>query len=129
MTVHRNLAVLDAANLVADDVNRLIARTPRLIHGQQLRDAAESVPSNIKEGFGRGAGADRAKFLRTSRGSAEETISQLRANRAAGIIAPREYWPLHHRLVTITRMIDELLKHPTCRPAPRPRGSPSKQDV
>src|SRR4029078_10577708 len=55
MANHRNLAVLDASDLIADEINRLIDSHPRrLIHVYQLRKAAHSIGANISEGFGRG---------------------------------------------------------------------------
>ena len=110
MANHRNLAVLDAADVVADEINRLIDSSPRrLIHVQQLRKAAQSIGANISEGFGRGPGPERDHKLRVSRGEAEETIRHLRANYASTRIARSDYWRLHNRLVTIVRMLTSLL--------------------
>ena len=109
---HRRLHVLDAADRVADDVNRLIDRFPRrLLHARQLRDSAQSIGANIAEGFGRGDGRDRAHPLEIARGEAEETIRHLSANRRADRIAAGDYWPLHNRLVVIVRMLNALLRH------------------
>ncbi len=112
MKVPRDLAVLDAARLVAKDVNRLLAGLPRILHSEQLRDAAQSIGANIAEGFGRGPGADRARFVRMARGSAEECIQHLRANSDAGLLVDSRRWPIHNRLVTVIRMIDSLLRSP-----------------
>ncbi len=43
----------------------------------QLVRAAESVPANIAEAYGRGFGKDGARFLRVARGSATELESHL----------------------------------------------------
>ena len=81
MTNHRHLAVLDAADQVADEVNRLIdGASRRLIHVQQLRDSAHSISANIREGFGRGADRERSRALRVARGEAEETIHHLQVD-------------------------------------------------
>jgi four helix bundle protein len=108
---HRDLDVLDAADQVADDVNRLIDESPRrLIHTTQLRKAAQSIGSNISEGFGRGTDSERNCSLRVARGEAEETIRHLRANFAANRIERAVFWRLRNRLVTIIKMLTALMK-------------------
>jgi four helix bundle protein len=46
--------------------------------GKQLVRAADSVGANIAEGYGRGTGADNRRFVRTARGSLNETQHWLR---------------------------------------------------
>ncbi len=113
MSPHRNLDVLDAAELVAHEINEIIDSTPGLMHVDQLRRSAQSIGSNIREGMGRGPGRDRAHFLRTARASAEETIGHLRPNVVSGVIPESLYWRQHNRLVAITRMLTMLLRHPS----------------
>jgi four helix bundle protein len=102
------LRVLDAAQIVVDDVNRLL-ESRRLPNAGQIREAAESIPANIQEGFGRDAGPDRNQFLRFARGSAEQTNNRLRSRFAAKDIPAKVYWPIHHRLVAIVRMLTNLM--------------------
>jgi four helix bundle protein len=110
MPNHRDLAVLDAADLVADEVNRLIDENPRrLIHVLQLRDSAQSIGANISEGFGRGTTGERNRALRTARGEAEETIRHLRANLELKRIRATVFWRLSNRLITIVKMLTSLL--------------------
>jgi four helix bundle protein len=112
MSNHRDLAVLDAAERVADEINQLIddaARRRRLIHGTQLRDSAQSIGANISEGFGRGEGRERNRALRVARGEAEETIRHLRANLTSQRIAQPTFWRLSNRLITIVKMLTSLL--------------------
>ena len=99
--------MLDAARMVADDINRLLHS--RLPNAKQVREAAESISANIQEGFGRDAGPDRNRFLRFARGSAEETNDRLRSRFAAEDIPAAVFWPLHHRLVAIVRMLTNLM--------------------
>ena len=109
MVRHRNLAVGDAAEQLSVAVTRLSDRTRQLLHRQQLLRAAQSISSNIAEGFGRTTLADRNSRLIIARGEAEETIRLLRANFACKRITPQDYWPLHNLAVTIIKMLNSLL--------------------
>lgn len=101
---------LDAARSVIDEVNALLRdRRHPLIHRAQLRDSVQSIAANIREGLGRGPGPDRNHFYRTARASAEEADEHLRVNRADGRIPPDVYWRLHHRLMTIVKMLNALI--------------------
>jgi len=52
----------------------------------QIARAAESIPANIAEAYGRGFGKDGARFLRVARGSAAELESHLwLAERTGGV--------------------------------------------
>jgi four helix bundle protein len=107
---HRDLAVLDAADQVVDEVIRLIDESPRrLIFVAQLKDAAQSIGANIAEGFGRGKGGERNRALRVARGEAEETIRHLRANLESDRIDRTVFWRLRNRLITIVKMLTSLL--------------------
>lgn len=102
--------VLDAARLVADEVQTLLRkRRPGLIHRVQLSKSSQSVPGNIREGLGRDVGPDRDAFYRYARASAKETDEHIRANRADDRITTRVYWRLHNRLTTIVKMLNRLL--------------------
>lgn len=88
LIVWREAAVLAHATIAA----------ARGMHGvgsasaaDQLTRAAESIPANIAEAYGRGFGRDGARFLRVARGSATELESHLwlaeRTGRVPGQIA------------------------------------------
>lgn len=110
MHIYRDLDVLDAAEMVADEINALIDANPgRLLYVTQMRDATQSVCANIREGFGRGEGAERAHKLRVARGEAEEAIGHLRANFASGRIRGGTFWSPRNRLITIVKMLTALL--------------------
>lgn len=98
--------LLDAARAVADEVNALLRPTNRLIHRAQLRDSAQSVPANIREGLGRDRGPHRNQAYRDARGSAEETDEHLRANFADERLPRQTFFRLHNRLLVIIKMID-----------------------
>ena len=107
----RRVAVQEAADLVVDEINRVIDAKPkkRLLHVAQLRKAANSVSANIAEGLGRGEGAARNDKYRTARGEANETISHLRSNFAAERLESAVYWRLRNRSLTVIKMLDSLL--------------------
>jgi four helix bundle protein len=108
--VHSQLRVLDAARCVADEVNALLARrAPRLIQVKQMEDAANSIPYNIREGYGRMRGRDRNVFLRHARASAEELDEQFRTNAKGRRIDKNCYWRNHHRLRAIVKMLNALM--------------------
>ena len=109
MENNRHLDVLEAAEAVEDEINRLIDdRKRRLIHVHQLRKSAHAVGVNIREGFGRGADGGRAQSIRIARGEAEETIGHLRSNYAVNRIDRATYWRLRNRLITIIKMLNAL---------------------
>ena len=110
MSESPRLRVLDGARTLVDDINQLL-NGRRLPNAAQLRDAAESITANIQEGFGRDAGPDRNQFLRFARASAEETNERLRARFGAKDIPAKVYWPLHHRLVAVSRMLTKLMSN------------------
>ena len=102
--------VLEAARVVADEINKLLGnRRLRLIHRGQLRDAAQSVPANIREGMGRTPGPHRTQAYRDARGSAEETDEHLRANFAEGRLGPADYWPIHNRIALVVKILTRIV--------------------
>ena len=102
--------VLDAARAVTDEVNKLLGnRKLRLIHRGQLRDAAQSIPANIREGMGRKPGPHRNQSYRDARGSAEETDEHLRANFADGRLAPAEFWRIHNRITLVVKILTTII--------------------
>ena len=112
LMAHRNLNVLDASVRATDRVNLLIDRRSRtrLLHVNQLRRSSQAISANISEGFGRGPGPDRMRYLRMARGEAEETIRHLASNFRAMRITPKEYWSLHNLLVVIVKMLHSLAR-------------------
>ena len=102
--------LIEAARLVADETNRILDRRRRyFLHEAQLRKSAQSISANIREAYGRKAGPDRQHFLRIARGSAEETDEHWRGNYATGRLDSPRYWRLHHRLMTIVKLLNALL--------------------
>jgi four helix bundle protein len=100
--------VLEAARSVVDEINQLLDQR-RLFYHDQLREAAGSITSNIREAFGRQPGRARNQFLYYARGSAEETDERLRANYRRNNLSRKTYWRLHHRLMVIIKMLNALM--------------------
>ena len=90
--------------------NKLLGdRGLRLIHRGQLRDAAQSIPANIREGMGRKPGPHRNQAYRDARGSAEETDEHLRANFADGRIPTSHYTRLHNRIALVVKILTSIV--------------------
>jgi four helix bundle protein len=81
-----------------------------LIHRSQLRDAAQSIAANIREGMGRKPGAERNQAYRHARGSAEETDEHLRANFADGRVSPVAHRRIHNRIALIEKMLTTIIE-------------------
>ncbi len=111
MKNYRNLDVLNAADLVADEIHRLIeSATPRLLHARQLSDSSQAISANISEAFGRGKDGGRNQSLRVARGGTEETIRHLRTNYQSKRIPGNAFWTPRNRLVTISKMIASIAR-------------------
>ena len=110
----RDLNVLDAANLAADRVDRLIDRRSRhgLISAYQLRKSAHAVAPNIVEAFGRGTPGDRARVLRIARAEAEETMQHLHDNLRKGRISAKDYWATRNLEAVVVKMLNALIDLP-----------------
>lgn len=102
--------VLEAARAVVDEVNTLLGnRKLRLMHRAQLRDSAQSIPANIREGMGRQPGPRRHQAYRVARGSAEEADEHLRANFADGRIPAAAYWRIHNRIGLVVKILTTIV--------------------
>ena len=109
MSPHRNLAVGEAAELLAADIVRLSDQTRRLLHRAQLLRASQSASANIAEGFGRLTIQERNSRLSIARGEVEETIKHLRANLDGKRIARADFWPRYNRAKTIVKMLNSIM--------------------
>ena len=80
-TAFENLIVYRLAERLADEVWDMVLKWrtfERDTVGKQLVRAADSVGANIAEGSGRGSYQDNRRFVRTARGSLNETQHFLR---------------------------------------------------
>jgi four helix bundle protein len=77
---YRGLTAWQKAMDLCEEVYLLTSRLPdseRFGLVSQIQRAAISIPSNIAEGYGRGAGKDYAKHLRYAKGSLAELETQI----------------------------------------------------
>ena len=106
------LRALDAAQRLASETIALVESFPTWDPAglrRQLSEAANSVPANIAEGFGRGTLAERQHRLRIARGSLEETQSHLKVSWRAGYIQSAVFYRLWHLTVVLDRMLGALI--------------------
>ncbi len=67
----------------------------------QMRRAADSVPANIAEGYGRGVGNDCLRFLRMARSSLGELESHIRAAVLSGRLTGAEAEPIIDHVIRV----------------------------
>lgn len=80
--------------------------------GDQLVRASLSVVSNIAEACGRGTVPDFRRFLLHARGSAQETLAQLRLVEPLDATQQRKLRSLQSRTVFVLKLINRLYQHP-----------------
>lgn len=109
------LNALELAQLIAEEVMALIAKFPPdapLGFGAQLANAANSVHSNIAEGFGRTTTPERRNKLRLARGELEEAQSQLKVAMRVNYIALKDFYRVWNRAQLLHRMLAKLARRP-----------------
>src|SRR2546425_12711194 len=103
-TNFENLDVYKLAEKLADEIWTVVIswdHFSKLTVGGQITRAADSIGANIAEGTGRGSFQDNRRFVRTARGSLNETRHWLRR-------AHRRHLLTREQVDTLKPMIDEL---------------------
>lgn len=105
---------LNSLNLVYQ-LEKQIPRTHFKL-GIQITSAAESIPANIAEGFGkRRSDKEWKRFLEIAMGSSDETITQARSVQILGKHVPRIDNSLCERLIMeykiISKQLNKLRNH------------------
>lgn len=77
---------------------------------QQLRRAAVSIPSNIAEGYGRGARKDYVRFLQTARGSLYEVQTQLILAQDLGYLDEERVQPVFREASHCSQLLYGLVR-------------------
>jgi four helix bundle protein len=76
---------------------------------EQLRRAAKSIGDNIAEGHGYGVGKNRIRVYRLARGSAQESLNQLRGLLDDELLPRKEFYALFNLGRTIVKMLGEQI--------------------
>ncbi len=104
---------------VAVEVAVQVARLSRKLSGpgvapraDQLVRAALSVSSNIAEACGRGGVREFRQFLQYARGSAQETLTQLRVAAALDPVHARAIHEIEGRVALVIKTLGRLIAHP-----------------
>jgi four helix bundle protein len=104
---------------LAVEVSVSVARLTRNLAGpgaasrsDQLVRAATSISSNIAEACGRGTVAEFRQFLLYARGSAQETLTQLRVEAALDPAHAPAIRALANRVALVLKMLGRLIDHP-----------------
>ena len=78
---------------------------------QQIRRAAQSIPANIAEGYGRYYYQDMIRFCYIARGSLEETVSHLTLAHDLEYLPTPVYRPLMNQASELTRLINGYIAY------------------
>src|SRR4051812_38510445 len=106
----KNLRVYDAALKYSAAVGGFLgSSTVPAEDAEQLRTSAKSIGDNIAEGHGYGVGKNRLRVYKLARGSAQESLSQVRSFLDDGLIARKEFYALFNLGRTIVKMLTEQI--------------------
>ena len=131
-----NLRVYQLAERVSDLIWDLVLEWDwfaRDTVGKQLVRAADSVGANIAEGNGRGSYADHRRFIRTARGSLNETRHFLRRAYRRKLLKKSDIHALKTLLDELSPKLNSFLnsigpRSSTALPAKTRRATPTKPE-
>jgi len=106
----KTLRVYDAALAFSAAVSRFLrsSAVPEK-DAEQLRTSAKSIADNIAEGHGYGVGRNRIRVYRLARGSAQESLNQLRGLLDDELLPRNEFYSLFNLGRTIVKMLNEQI--------------------
>ena len=110
---YRDLTTWQKAMDLAVEIYRISSKFPadeRFGLTNQIRRAAVSIPSNIAEGQGRGAGSEFLYHLRVSNGSRQEVETQLLLADRLGFISPPACLPILDHIAELGRLHSGLYR-------------------
>jgi four helix bundle protein len=109
----RKLRVWQLSQDVADKVYEITATFPPSHRDGlklQVREAADSVSSNIAEGCGRASKKEMAQFLQIAVGSTNEVDNNLIRVRRIGLLKDPVLLPLKNQVTDLRKMLIGLIK-------------------
>jgi len=110
MSTLKTLLVYDAAVTFSAAIGRFLRSSPvPAADAEQLRRSSKSIADNIAEGHGYGAGRNRLRVYRLARGSAQESLNQLRGLLDDDLIPRAEFYTLFNRGRVIVKMLSSQI--------------------
>ena len=100
------------AGSLADAIWKMCAKWdsfPRAVMGKQTCQAADSIPANIAEGFGRYRYKENLMFFYFARGSLEETRNWLARARSRCLITQKEFEDLDCQAGLLARRLNAYI--------------------
>jgi four helix bundle protein len=106
----KSLRVYDASQSFAAAVGSFVrsGAVPEK-DAEQLRRSAKTIGDNIAEGHGYGVGKNRIRVYRLARGSAQESLNQLRGLLDDELLPRKEFYALFNLGRTIVKMLGEQI--------------------
>ncbi len=108
-----NLRVYRLAETLADEVWHMVLEWDSFARetvGKQVVRSADSIGANIAEGNGRGTYADNRRFVRTARGSLNETRHWLRRAFHRGLLKTKQVEKLRGLVDNLSPQLNSYLK-------------------
>ena len=109
----RNLKVWEKSHKLTLQIYHVTQSFPKTeLYGvtSQIRRASVSIPTNIAEGCGRNGGADFARFLQISMGSATEVEYLILLCRDIQLLSSEIYGKLQGEIIEIKKMLASFMK-------------------
>ena len=109
-----NLEVWQEAMRFVEEIYRVVIpalpKEERFALRDQLQRAAQSIPANLAEGYGRYHYPDQIRFCYIARGSAEEVYTYLTIARRLNYIGETPYQELTSALQSVKRLINGYIR-------------------
>jgi four helix bundle protein len=112
-TNFENLRVYKLAEQLADDIWKIVLRWDMFARdtvGRQIVRSADSIGANIAEGTGRHSFQDNRRFLKTARGSLNETQNFLRRAFKRNLLTPDDVRKIKPLVDNLAPQLNAYLK-------------------